>query len=131
LRFDFKEIPGGTTDALRPVVPVVIEGFDHFPQQCLLDTGSLHNRFGGWLVDVLGVDVSRIEPQRLVVGGFSTEGRSAIVRLQLGDVTWEAPVTFCDPWPLAFHVLGQEGFLRCFDVTIRAARYEIEIAPAV
>jgi hypothetical protein len=30
-------------------------------------------------------------------------------------------VWFCDPWPLAFHLLDQEGFFRWFDVRRRAA----------
>ncbi|CAN5816531.1 hypothetical protein BH24ACT2_BH24ACT2_19400 [soil metagenome] len=34
---------------------------------------------------------------------------------------------FCDPWPLGFHLLGMKGFLDHFAVTIRAARYEIEL----
>lgn len=45
----------------------------------------------------------------------------------LGDVSWNAQVWFCDPWPLPFHVLGPEGFFRWFDVRLRAAVYKIEI----
>jgi hypothetical protein len=49
--------------------------------------------------------------------------------LTLGDVTWESAVWFCDPWPPAFQLLGQEGFFRWFDVRLRAAAYEIDITP--
>jgi hypothetical protein len=51
------------------------------------------------------------------------------VRLTLGDESWEAPVWFCDPWPLGFHLLGQEGFFRWFDVRLRAARYMLDVTP--
>lgn len=36
---------------------------------------------------------------------------------------------FCDPWPSSFHLLGQEGFLRSFDMRIRAAHLELEVTP--
>ncbi len=129
MRFAFKELPGITKDYLRPVVPVTVEGIARAPQLCLLDTGALHNRFGAWVADAAGIDLAAIEEERFAVGGFVTAGREASVQLTLDDVTWEAPVWFCDPWPLAFHLLGQEGFFRWFDVRLRAATYEIEITP--
>ena len=42
---------------------------------------------------------------------------------------YDAPVTFCDPWPFPFNVLGQEGFLRYFRVTLCAADYWLEVEP--
>lgn len=129
MKFPFKELPGTTGDYLRPAVPVTVEGIPRAPQLCLLDTGALHNRFGAWVAEAAGIELSDAEEQGLAVGGFQTGARQALVRLTLGDVTWEAPVWFCDPWPLAFHLLGQEGFLRWFDIRVRAARYEIDITP--
>jgi hypothetical protein len=129
VKFPFKELPGTTGDYLRPAVPVTVEGIPRAPQLCLLDTGALHNRFGAWVAEAAGIELSDAEEQRLAVGGFQTGARQALVRLTLGDVTWEAPVWFCDPWPLAFHLLGQEGFFRWFDLRVRAARYEIDITP--
>jgi hypothetical protein len=129
VKFPFKELPGTTGDYLRPAVPVTVEGIPRAPQLCLLDTGALHNRFGAWVAEAAGIELSDAEEQGLAVGGFQTGARQALVRLTLGDVTWEAPVWFCDPWPLAFHLLGQEGFLRWFDIRVRAARYEIDITP--
>lgn len=127
MKFPFKELPGTTTDYLRPALPVTVEGIPRAPQLCLLDTGALHNRFGAWVAEAAGIDVSDAEEQRVAVGGFVSVTRQAFVRLTLGDATWEAPVWFCDPWPLAFHLLGQEGFFRWFNVRLRAARYEIDI----
>ncbi len=129
MRFPFKELPGTTADYLRPAIPVTVEGIPRAPQLCLLDTGALHNRFSAWVAQAAGIELADAAEQHLAVGGFQTSARQAFVRLTLGDVTWEAPVWFCDPWPLAFHLLGQEGFFRWFDVRVRAARYEIEITP--
>jgi hypothetical protein len=75
------------------------------------------------------LDLSDGEQRRIALGGFVTEAREARVRLTLAEETWEASVWFCDPWPLAFHILGQEGFFRWFKVALRAATYEIEIVP--
>lgn len=129
MKFPFKELPGAARDYLRPVVPVTVEGISRAPQLCLLDTGALHNRFGAWVADAAGIDLTRAEEVRLAVGGFATVARREQVQLTLGKVTWQAPVWFCDPWPLAFHLLGQEGFFRWFNVGVRAALYEIEITP--
>jgi hypothetical protein len=129
MKFPFKELPGGTRDYLRPVVPVTVEGISRAPQLCLLDTGALGNRFGAWVARIAGIDLGGSEEERFAVGGFTTIARSARVQLAIDRMTWEAPVWFCDPWPLAFHLLGQEGFFRWFDVRVRAAVSEIEIKP--
>lgn len=129
MRFLFKELPGTSRDYLRPVVPVTVEGISRAPQLCLLDAGALHNRFAGWIAEVAGIDLSEADEARVAVGGFVTTARQASVQLTLGDVTWEAPAWFCDPWPLAFHLLGQEGFFRWFEVRLRASDYEIELTP--
>lgn len=128
MRFQFKELPGTSNDYLRPAVPVTVEGIARAPQLCLLDTGALHNRFATWVAEAAGIDLTGANEERLGLGGFATVARQASVQLTLGEVTWEAPVWFCDPWPLAFHLLGQEGFFRWFDVRLRASVYEIEIA---
>lgn len=129
MKFPFKELPGTSTDYLRPAVPVTVESLARAPQLCLLDTGALGNRFGGWVAEAAGIDLSLAAEERFAVGGFVTVARQASVALTLGEVSWEAPVWFCDPWPLAFHLLGQEGFFRWFEVRMRASVYEIEIIP--
>jgi hypothetical protein len=129
MKFQFKELPGTPRDYLRPVVPVTVEGISRAPQLCLLDTGALHNRFAAWIAESAGIDLTTADEARFAVGGFIVTAREAPVQLTLGEVTWEAPVWFCDPWPLSFHLLGQEGFFRWFEVRLRAAVYEIEITP--
>ncbi len=101
------------------------------PQLCLLDTGALHNRFGHWLADAIGIDLTGSDEESIAIGGFVTSARVATVRLALSDeLGWEAPVWFCDPWPLGFHLLGQEGFFRWFDVRVRAGRSLIDVSIA-
>jgi hypothetical protein len=129
LRFAFKELPGRERDLLRPVVPVIVEGIPRAPQLCLVDTGSLHNRFARWVATAAGIDLSTAPEEVLKLGGFTTSARTATVQLSLGDTTWEAPVSFCEPWPLSFHLLGQEGFFRWFKVGIRAATFTLEVEP--
>ena len=106
---------------------MTVEGLPRAPQLCLLDTGALHNRFGAWVAHAAGISLEGIQPERLMLGGFQTEARSVPIQLTLAETTWEAPVYFCDPWPLSFHLLGQEGFFRWFKVAIRAARFTVDI----
>ncbi len=129
MKFAFQELPAVAGDHPRAAVPILVEGLERAPQTCLLDSGALHNRFGAWVAEAAGIDLRGADEAHIAVGGFLTTGRQAAVQLTLGDVTWEAPVWFCDPWPIAFHLLGQEGFFRWFDVRLRAAVYEIEITP--
>lgn len=95
----------------------------------LLDTGALHNRLGAWVADLAGVDLGGVEPERTGVGGISTDSRTVTCQVQLGDFSWEAPVSFCDPWPFDFQLLGHLGFLRWFRVVIDAADETLEITP--
>lgn len=44
---------------------------------------------------------------------------------------WVAPVSFCDPWPDPFGLLGLVGFFDAFDVTLQAARQRFALAPPV
>ncbi len=129
MKFPFEELPGTDGGNLRPAIPVKVEGLEGAPQLCLLDTGSLHNRFGAWVAEAAGIDLSATTPRRIALGGFVTEAREARVRLTIGEAAWDAPVWFCDPWPLGFQILGQEGFFRWFRVGLRAATYEIEVHP--
>jgi hypothetical protein len=131
LRFPFLELPGEKL-VLRPVLPLVLEGLDRAPQLCLVDSGALRNRFGGWLADAAGIPLAGAPQERIAVGGVVTTAAYARVELVLADVRFDAPVWFCDPWPFAFNLLGQEGFLRYFRVTISAAEgwLDCELEPA-
>jgi hypothetical protein len=77
----------------------------------------------------VGIDLTSAPEQRVVVGGLTATARHARATLTIADMRYEAPVTFCDPWPFAFNLLGQEGFLRFFRVTLCAREFWLEVEP--
>jgi hypothetical protein len=128
VRFDFLELPGDHGPGIaRPVVPVQVGDLEQAPQLCLIDTGSLRNRFGYWLAEACGIDLTGTPTVELALGGFVTTSYDARVDLTVGDDRFDAPVSFCDPWPLAFNLLGQEGFLRRFRLTMSVNERWLEL----
>jgi hypothetical protein len=129
LRYAFVELPGVHTGITRPVVPVQVEDLEEAPQLCLIDTGATANRFGGWLADTLGIDLQGAPADEIAIGGVVTSARHARADLTIAGHRYDAPVSFCDPWPFAFSLLGQEGFLRFFRVTICAKELWLDVDP--
>ena len=129
MRFEFLELPGDPSPLTRPVIPVQIEDLDDAPQLCLVDTGATTNRFGAWLAEATGIDLRGAPETRIAVGGLITNARYARADLAVAGIRYDAPVSFCDPWPFAFNLLGQEGFLRFFRVTLCAAEGWLEVEP--
>jgi hypothetical protein len=127
VRYEFLELPGAGSTLLRPVVPVQVEDLEEAPQLCLVDTGSTTNRFGVWLAEATGIDLGTAPESSIAVGGVIATARHARAELTIAGVRYDAPVTFCDPWPFAFNLLGQEGFLRFFRLTVCAAESWLEI----
>lgn len=121
MRFEFLELPGEGSTLTRPVVPVQVEDLEDAPQLCLVDTGATTNRFGLWLATATGIELAGAPESNVVVGGVRTRARHARAQLTVAGVRYDAPVTFCDPWPFAFNLLGQEGFLRFFRLEVCAA----------
>jgi hypothetical protein len=130
VRFDFLELPGESSTSLaRPVVPVQIEDLEEAPQLCLVDTGSTSNHFASWIAEAVGLDLARAPETTIRVGGLSTNGRTVRADLTIAGLRYDAPIVFCDPWPFSFSLLGQEGFLRFFRVTICAAEFWLDVEP--
>ena len=130
MRFAFESLPGSPVDTPRPAITLAADGpFGRANLLALVDTGALFNRFGRWIADEIGIDLAGLPVERIGLGGFSLESVTATVRLTVGDFSWEAPVGFCDPWPFAFHIVGQEGFFRWFTVTIDAADETLTVEP--
>lgn len=125
----FKVLPASGTVIARPIVDVHLEGEDGPLLPCLVDTGAVHNRFGRWTAEAVGLDLEGADRSSFGLGGTVVVGATVAVDLQLGAHRWRAPVTFCDPWPFGFQILGQEGFLRYFIVTIRASAFELAVEP--
>jgi hypothetical protein len=114
---------------MRPVVAVQVEDLEEAPQLCLVDTGSTANRFGAWLAEATGIDLSDAPETTVHIAGVTTIARHARADLTIAGMRYDAPVSFCDPWPFAFNLLGQEGFLRFFRLTLCAAEDWLEIEP--
>jgi hypothetical protein len=129
-RIPFRPLPGMEDRTPRPVVDVTIEGLEAVGLPCLVDSGSLHNRFASWVAREAGIDLRRAPEAKIGLGGHTIKTRTVPVRLRLGDHTWEAPVSFCEPWPWGFNILGQEGFLRWFILTLDSAQRTLDLDPA-
>jgi len=129
VKIGFRSLPGPAEDVRRPLVDVKVGGLDDAALACLLDTGSLHNRFAAWVAREAGIDLDGIQPHSIGVGGRPVIARTTVVSLAVGSHRWEAPVAFCEPWPWDFQLLGQQGFLRFFRVVLDAADYRMEITP--
>ena len=65
----------------------------------------------------------------LALGGITASALHARAELTIAGLRYEAPVTFCDPWPFAFNLLGHEGCLRFFRVTICAKELWLDVEP--
>lgn len=129
MKLRFRALPGEHDVTPRPLISVGVEGIEHTAFDCLVDTGSLENRFGAWIADEAGLDLAGAQAVELGLGGRRIEARTVPVSLRLGQYEWEAPVSFCDPWPWGFGLLGQEGFLRWFRVVLEAADRSLEVTP--
>lgn len=135
MRFPFRELPSpsGGDSTPRPVVDVWLEGLDLTGLACLLDTGALRTRFSAELAEIAGIDLSDAPTERFAVGGQVVEGATARVALKMKagreEHEWDAPVSFCDPWPFGFQLLGLDGFFRHFRVRISAYREWVDCRP--
>ncbi len=130
MRFAFRDLPGTRP---RPIVDVVVDGFDIAPQACLLDSGAAAIRFGMHVAELCGIELAGAPSARLAVGGALVTARMAEVGLFLDDgeesYEWTAPAWFCQPWTPAFGLLGLTGFFDRFVVTISAYDEVVELRP--
>ncbi len=135
MTFSFREVPDPASDAVRPrpIIDVVVEGLDVAPHACLLDSGATAVRFGAYVAELCGVDLSAAPSKQLGVGGDLVTARMAEVGLLVADdhesYEWSAPAWFCDPWRPAFGLLGLTGFFDHFEVTIASYEGRIELSP--
>ncbi len=134
MRFPFRALPAASGGQLtpRPVVDVWLEGIDRVPLGCLVDTGAVATRFSAEVAEAANLGLKGTPQQRLMIAGVYVNARSARVGLRLGTgaeaAHWDANVWFCEPWPFAFQLLGLEGFLRSFRVTISAYHEWVDCA---
>jgi hypothetical protein len=135
VRFPFRRLPAARGGELtpRPVIDVWLEGLELTPLGCLVDTGALRTRFSAELAELAGIELGDGPRERFAIGGAVVEGEAARVTLRIGTgaeaSAWDAAVWFCDPWPFAFQLLGLDGFLRHFRVTLSAYEEWVECVP--
>lgn len=135
MRFPFRRLPAASGGELtpRPVIDVWLEGLDLTPLGCLVDTGALRTRFSAELAELAGIELGDGPRERLAIGGTVVEGEAARVTLRIGTgaeaSAWDAAVWFCDPWPFAFQLLGLDGFLRHFRLTMSGYEEWVECVP--
>ena len=135
MRFPFRRLPaaGGGQLTSRPTVDVWLEGIDAVPLASLVDTGALRTRFSRDLATAAGIQPDDGLAETFAVGGTIVTGAPARVLMRIGAGehahTWEAPVWFCDPWPFGFQLLGLEGFLQHFRVTLSAYHEWVDCKP--
>lgn len=135
MRFEFRAFPSASGGLLtpRPIVDVTLEGLEAAPVACLLDTGALRTRMSMEFAELAGIDLSDTITETVPIGGDRTTCAYAHVTLTVTDGadehSWDAPVWFCDPWPYGFGLLGLEGFLHRFRVTISAYEEYVEVVP--
>lgn len=129
MRFDFRPLPGMDDPTPRPLLDVRLDGLERGSLVGLVDSGALHNRFGTFVARQAAIDLDGAPPESIALAGRVLTAHTVTVGLQLGEHRWEAPVSFCDPWPWDFQLLGQEGFLRWFRVTFQAADRWMDVEP--
>jgi hypothetical protein len=131
VRHPFQALPGRIGRA-RPVVDLVVEGFDVAPQAVLIDTGATEIRMGSHVAALAGLDLGAAVAGEVIVGGLRTRASAMTVGLELrqGPTShaWSATVYFCDPWPWAFGLIGLGG-LDPFIVAIDAYDEWSELRP--
>ena len=130
LTVPFRGVPGDDAAVARPLLDLRLADVPELPVTCLLDSGAIGNWVGRWVADVAGLDLSQGPRRRLSLGGTTVEAVDVEVDLRLGEHVWTAPVSFCDPWPAPFGLLGQEGFLGFFVAELRAAERLTRLTPA-
>lgn len=125
----YTELPGNIDQWPRPLLDVRVADMDEVRVPCLVDSGSVHTLLPAWLAGVAGISLDSVDRRSLGVAAGVTDGVFTTVRLTAASTSWESEVGFCDPWPYAWGLLGQQSFFRYFTVTFRAADFELELEP--
>jgi hypothetical protein len=88
---------------------------------CLIDTGALRTRLPGWVAEELRIDIDAIPGERIGLAGGQTTAHPADVVLSTAAGACPTTVWFCRGWHSPFGLLGQEGFLDRYRLTLDVA----------
>jgi hypothetical protein len=118
---------------LQPRAKGLLGGDHRGPDSQGRRSGATAVRFGAYVAELCGVDLSDAPEAQLAVGGTVVSALMAEVSLHIEDDsdshTWTAPVWFCDPWLPSFGLLGLTGFFDQFEVTIASYQEWFELTP--
>ncbi len=129
MTYPFHELPDDPSGWPRPALDLDVGTDDAVRVRCLVDSGAINTLLPAWVADLAGIDCAGAPETRLGVGGAGAVARLVPTVLSVGELSWEAEVGFCDPWPRSWGLLGQRSFFRYFVVTFRTADFELQIAP--
>lgn len=123
----YRSATGRPGEALRPLLDVFLHEDLVAPYRCLVDSGAGGIRMAAGLARGLGIELPAEPTGADVIAGAVRSQTYEIdvpltTEIDVAMVTWMAPVTFCDPWPHPFGLLGQRGFLDAFDVLFEGRR---------
>ena len=112
------QMPTDRSGSRRPMLGVEVRGAHDVRLPCLIDTGTLRTRLPEWTAARVGIDLDRIEGTRIGLGGHVVEACPARVVLSTPAGLLPTTVWFCRGWNPPFGLLGQEGFLEHYRLTL-------------
>lgn len=114
----------------RPFLDVLV-GAAQVRTVALVDSGAVNSLFHMDVALEAECDLSDAEHRNVLVGSARDSRPAAFVTtgLEVGGLSWEAELGFCD-WMLPdWGVLGHHAFFRWFTVTFRGYDSEFEVEP--
>ena len=127
MRFPFTTVPRDPSGVPRPLVSLELEGV-RGPVTFLIDTGAVDNRLPSEWATEAGIDLGPCATQVVGIGGQSHVCHLVEdLQVTLGDTSLSLAMWFCDDWKPPFGLLGQEGFLRYFTLTLSVAEDWFEL----
>ena len=127
MKFKYKQYG---PDTLRPVIPVEISFGDRaVPYEVLVDSGADFCIFDAEIAELLGIDVSTGEPQRVAgITGAPETYYVHPVTLDVGGWSYSMKAGFLSNIArLGYGVVGQRGFFDTFVVKFDLLKEEIEL----
>ncbi len=85
---------------------------------CLIDTGSLRTRMPAWVAEELDIKLDDVPSENIGLGGSVTSAHAVDVAITTVAGTFPTTVWFCRGWHSDFGLLGQEGFLERYRLTL-------------
>lgn len=128
-RFAVGRLPSDPAAARRPILGVEVRGRREVHLPCLIDTGSLHVRMPEWVAVRTGIDLDAIDGVRIGLGGQVVEACPAHVAIATAAGELITTVWFCRGWHSPFGLLGQEGFLDRYRLTLDVAEGWFALQP--